>query len=156
MIGKNATIEALAQESAVPWFFLLDIKHSSFGTKYLVNNTEPIISNGQKYEPYIFQLHLSINEESKLPDIAFVMDNVDRLMMKAIRSDAVSPSFIVRLILGNEPDVYEAEIYGLSLLEVSYDAYTLQGTLYLDDFLSMRYPVDAVSTVSGFNGLFRR
>lgn len=156
-LSPLAIQSALAQETDEAWLFLLEVKHPDLATPYRwVNNTENIVSKGETFEPFPFSLSLSMDEESHLPEVALSIDNVERALVAVSRSSVIAPEFTIRLILASQPDIYEVEIFGLTLLEVSYDAYSFTGTLYADDLLNTRYPADVVSIAGGYQGLFRQ
>lgn len=156
-LSPLAIQSALSQESDQAWLFLLEIRHSSLKNPFRwVNDTDKIVSNGKTYLPYAFEVQLSVEDEEHLPEVELTIDNVDRALMEVIRTSDVAPEFTIRLVLHSTPDVVEVEVVGLSLLEVSYDAYRLYGTLYADDLLNTRYPADIVSIAAGYQGLFRQ
>jgi hypothetical protein len=51
--------------------------------------------------------------------------------------------------------VVEMQIAGLTKRQVTWDAFTVTGTLLVDDLMSTRYPGEVVSPASGYLGLFR-
>ena len=156
-LSTLAIQQALAQESTEAWLFLLTVIHSETGETFrFVNNTEEVISNGAIFEPFPFKLQLSIDDEEHIPQVQMQIDNVDRALMTLVRSSPLPPEFIVQIVLSSTPDTIEEEVVGLKLLDVSYDAYILTGTLIPDDILNTRWPGEVVSLSAGYQGLFRQ
>lgn len=156
-LSPLAISSALAQQTGSAWLFLVEIMHPDIPESIKwVNNTEPIISNGQEYEPYPFTLELAIDDEANLPEVRMLLDNVERALIALSRASEIAPEFIIRLVLSDTPDVVEIEVVGLTLLDISYDAFQMTGTLYADDLLNTRYPKDVVSIAAGYQGLFRQ
>lgn len=156
-LSTLAIQQALAQESENAWFFLLTVIHADTGeTHRFVNNTEDVISQGETFESFPFKLQLYIDDEEHLPQVQMSVDNVDRALMTLIRNSPNPPEFIVQIVLSSTPDIIEEEVVGLKLLDVSYDAYYLTGTLIPDDILNTRWPGEVISLATGYQGLFRQ
>jgi hypothetical protein len=151
-----AVRSALAQDSREAWLLLLEIRHPTLSTPiYVVNNNENIISNGVTYQAYPFEIELAIDDSEHLPEVHLTFDNVERLLVEAIRAIDQPPDITLRLVLSTQPNVVEMQIAGLTMRQVTWDAFTVTGTLLVDDLMSTRYPGEVVSPASGYLGLFR-
>lgn len=156
-LSAYATKAALALSSEDAWLFLVRITHKDLPAPlFWVNNTEPITCMGETYVPYPITVTLHNDEAGVMPEFPLVIDNVHRDLMEIIRTSTESPKFTLKLVLSSKPDDIELQIFGLTLLDVSYDAYVLTGTLFLDDLLNTRYPADVVSIAAGYQGMFRQ
>jgi hypothetical protein len=79
--------DVLASSSNAAWFFLLTITPAN-AADYpinLVNNNEPVTSNGIVYQPYPFRMTLPLDTGDKIPNITLTIDNVDQLIVNSIR-----------------------------------------------------------------------
>lgn len=156
-LSPLALQSALARQTGEAWLFLLEIEHPDEPQPIRwVNDTAEIIHLGETYEPYPFELQLTLDDEERIPEVGMRLDNVERALMALVRQSDVAPTFAIKIVLASQPDVIEVEMVGLSLLEITYDAYSVEGTLYPDDLLDTRYPRDVVSIAGGFQGLFRQ
>ena len=143
-------------ESESVWLVLLVISHATLPVPYrLVNNTEFIVSGGDVYIAYPFEIILSADDGTKLPEISLTIDNVDRSLVETIRTLAEPPKIAIKVVLASQPDVVEIEINNMVLREVSYDQYKITGILYADDILNARYPEGVISKATGYLGQFR-
>jgi len=143
-------------ESDAVWLVLLELSHPSLVIPYrLVNNTEKIVSNGEDYIAYPFEIILSADDGTKLPEIQLTIDNVDRSLVETIRTLAEPPKISIKVVLASQPDIVEIEIQHMVLREVTYDQYRITGTLYADDILNARFPEGVISKATGYLGQFR-
>jgi hypothetical protein len=155
VLSTRAIQEAQALESGDVWLILLTLNHAGLTAPVrVVNNNEEIISNGEKYLAYPFDITLATDDGEHLPQIQLTIDNVERTLVESIRSIAEPPEIDLVLVLASSPDNEEIKISGLTLREVSYDAFTISGTLMAEDILNQKYPADVVSLAAGYIGLF--
>lgn len=134
-----------ASSTSVAWFFLLSITPAS-GTEviHLVNNNEPVESNGIVYMPYPFSLTLPLDTGDRIPQIQLSIDNVDQLLVNAIRELELAPSIRVQLITSAFPDLVEKDLDFLKLRNVSYDAMSITGTLEVASVWARKFPSEVV------------
>ncbi len=138
--------DVFASSSNSAWFFLLTITTSN-PVVYpirVVNNNEPVISNGLKYEPYPFMLTLPLDTGDKIPNITLTIDNVDQMLVNAIRELEIAPTVRVQLVTSAFPDIVEKDLDFLKLRNVSYDAMTITGTLEVASVWARKFPSEQV------------
>jgi hypothetical protein len=139
---------ANASATNAAWFFLLSITPASGDEViHLVNNNEPVISNGITYIPYPFNLTLPLDTGDKIPTITLTIDNVDQMLVDAIRELEVAPSIRVQLITSVFPDLVEKDLDFLKLRNVTYDAMSISGTLEVASVWARKFPSEQVDPV---------
>ena len=144
-ISNHNTPYVNASATTIAWFFLLTITPAS-GSEviYLVNNNEPVISNGITYLPYPFRLTLPLDTGDKIPQVTLSIDNVDQLLVDAIRELEIAPTIRVQLITSAFPDLVEKDLDFLKLRNVSYDAMSITGTLEVASVWARKFPSEMV------------
>ena len=147
-IDARNVSDVMASSSNSAWFFLLTITPAS-GTEVirLVNNNEPVESNGLKYMPYPFTLTLPLDTGDKIPQITLTIDNVDQSLVDAVRELELAPSIRVQLITSAFPDLVEKDLDFLRLRNVSYNAMTITGVLEVASIWARRFPAEVVDPV---------
>ena len=151
-LSKTALNEINALSTGEAFLFLMTIVHDS-GTVRVVNNNEDVLSRGNIFTAYPFAIVLNADDEDTLPVIQLSIDNVDRLLVEAVRAAQTAPIVQLELILSSFPDIVEISIPDMALRNVSYNAITMTGTLYVGDILNQRYPEGSV-TPQLYGGLF--
>ena len=143
-------------ESEAVWLVLLTIDHATLTSPFhLVANTEDITSNGDLFTAYPFEVTLSPDDGTKLPEVQLTIDNVNRLLVETIRVMTSPPKVTLTVVLAAQPNVAEIEIKNMILRNVNYNAYSITGTLYADDILNARFPEGDISLSTGYRGQFR-
>lgn len=143
-----------ASTTNTAFFFLLTIRPADKGQEiHLVNNTEPVTSNGIIYQPYPFSMSLPLDTGDKIPSIQLVIDNVDQLLINAIRELEQAPNLRVQLVTSTFPDLVEKDLDFLRLRNVQYDAMTITGTLEVASIWSRRFPAEIVDPIR-YPGLY--
>lgn len=141
-----------AQETGEVLLAITTITHASIvnGPLRVVNDLQNLVSNGQTYTAFPFQVTLPDDLEDGLPKIRLVLDNIDRSIVTAIRSIPPSspPAVQVDLVLASTPDTIEVSFPGLSLREVSYDAYRVEGDVVLDEDDREPFPAEGFTPQS--------
>ena len=138
--------DAFASSSNAAWFFLLTITTADNPGEpiRLVNNNEPVVSNGLTYMPYPFSLTLPLDTGDKIPQITLTIDNVDQMLVDAIREMEIAPTVRVQLITSSFPDIVEKDLDFLKLRNVSYDAMSITGTLEVASIWARKFPSEHV------------
>ena len=149
---NQASIQATS--SGVAWLFLLTIETKDKPNLYLVNNNEPITSNGIEYLPFPFSLNLPSDTGERLPRVTLVISNISNEIIEAIRSELTPPVLTVEMVSSAFPDIVEKRLDFLTLRGVSYDATTITGELEVANVLSSGFPAEVYDPVH-FPGLFR-
>jgi hypothetical protein len=135
-----------ASSSNVAWFFLLTIQTANPNDEiiHLVNNNEPVVSNGITYHPFPFHLTLPLDTGDKIPNITLTIDNVDQMIVDAIREMEIAPSIRIQLVTSSFPDLVEKDLNFLKLRNVSYDSMSIQGTLEVASIWARKFPSERV------------
>ena len=136
-----------SQDSKEVILAITSISHASIlnGPLRLVNDLQDLTSNGQVYTAFPFHITLPEEREDALPSIRLVLDNVDRSIVEAIRGipPSAPPTVKIELVLASQPDLIELSFPDLVLRDVSYDAFTVEGELRLDEDDREPLPADS-------------
>tara|TARA_R110000772_G_scaffold203982_5_gene314142 strand:+ start:914 stop:1378 length:465 start_codon:yes stop_codon:yes gene_type:complete len=100
-----------------------------------------------------FGIELPEEAGENISTVRVTIDNVDRVIVAAIRSANTPPDCNMWVVLRSSPDVVEAGPYYLTLESASYDAMTVTGELAFEDVTNRRYPAHEY-TPSNTPGLF--
>ena len=148
---------ANAQETGEVILAIVSISHASIvgGPLRVVNNLTNVVSNGNTYTAFPFQVTLPEDTDDGMPKLRLVLDNVDRSIVSAIRSIPPSTPPIVQIdiVLASQPNTIEVSFTGLKLRQVSYDALTVEGDLAVNEDDLEPFPQGSF-TPSKFPGLF--
>ncbi len=133
---------------------LLTIAHPNLVTPIrVVNNLEPITSQGYTWAAFPFEISLPAESDDQIPVMTLRIDNVDRQIVTAVRNLQGAPDITVDIVVASQPDVVEATFVGFKLKNVSYDNLVVEGEMRLEEFLSEPYPQHRF-TPHLFPGLF--
>jgi len=146
-----------AQQTGEVLLSLCTITHPSIlgGPLRVINDLQNMVSDGNTYLAFPFQITLPGDGEEGRPTLRLVLDNIDRSIVQAIRSIPVStpPTVQVDLVLASQPDDVEISFPSLTLRNVEYDVFVVSGDLALDE--DDREPLPSASfTPQLFPGLF--
>lgn len=134
--------------------FLLTIDHDDLATPFrFVNDTNDIVSNGDTYIAYPFQITLPNSGEDIVPMMSLVIDNIHRDIVETIRTITSPPTITVDIVLASSPDTIEATWPEFTLRDVTYDRITISGTLGVELLQQEPFPADSYTPVH-FPGLF--
>lgn len=149
---------AMRLSSGEVWLYLLTVSFGAPTPKsfYYVNNTEAITSSGQKFDPCQFAVNLSIDDNDHMAVISLSIDNVDRQMINEVRTKPDAPAIDLKVIIASNPNDIQAQFSGLFLREIVWNLTRLEGSIYAEDLLSIRYPADLIGYESGYQALFRQ
>lgn len=153
MVQPQNIPPALASSSEVAWLVLLTITAAGLPPLYVVNNSVEIISRGITFQPYPFTVTLPADDSEALPSVTLVISNVDDAIITFVRGQAVAPAIALEVVTSAYPDTVEKSLTFLKLVNVSYDAMIVTGTLNVDDFLGQGFPAEAYVPPQ-FPGLF--
>jgi hypothetical protein len=125
-----ATRDALyAAQTGEVFLFLLKLSHEDMVPMYFVNNPVDVVSNGETYMAFPFDLTLPDDREDTITRIQLVIDNVDRRIVTAVRSIDTPAMFTISVIRAAEPNVLVAGPTSCTLRNVTYGALTVSGDL---------------------------
>ena len=134
------------------FLWLLTIKTSK-ETLRLVNNMEDIVSRNDKFTAYPFNISLPVEDGSKQLSLALNIDNVDQVLIEAIRGFLEPPVMTLELVLSSDFDTVEKRIDFLRLSNVEYDQLQITGQLKPNNVLGNAFPATSYDP-SQFPALF--
>jgi hypothetical protein len=152
-LSNAGATAANSLNSPIVFLCLLTFSLPGEPTLRLVNNTEEIISRGNKFEPYPFSVVLPNDDPEGLPSVQLRIDNVAGVITEYIRSLPQPPTLLLEVISTINPDVVEKSVGFLKLQQVSFNSIEVSGTLGVDNILSRRFPFESYDPVS-FPALF--
>ena len=126
-----------AQQTGEVFLSICSISHASIlnGPLRVVNNLQNLTSNGNVYAAFPFQVTLPADGIDGSPRVRLVLDSIDRSIILAIRSipPGEPPTVQVDLVLASQPDIVEISFPNLTLRNVEYDQFVVEGDLALDE-----------------------
>lgn len=140
-LSANALLAANARETGEVWAFLIEINHETLTVPFrFTNNNEAIISGGETFTPFPFDVGLPDSETEQLPQVNLTIDAVDQSIAAALRAISTPPSVTLRLVMASQPDTIEAIVEDLQWRGVGGDVRVIEGTLTAEDILGTAYP----------------
>lgn len=129
-----------AQETAEVYVTLLEISHSDLTEDILVttdnkdvltSGVRGIVSNGNEYVYFPFEITLEGQKESGLTDARLTIDNISREILRSVRAVSAKEKIKVNLkiVLASTPDNIEVELSDLSFVDINADAFVVEGNL---------------------------
>lgn len=153
-VSINAMRAMFAQETGEVFLVCLTITHPDITTQRLVNNSQPIARTAGTYTPCPMQLTLPPQRDDQLPQVNIIIDNIDREVLRQIRTVSGVPQVAMEVILASSPDTVEVGPLDFTLLSTTYDVLAITGVLgYEQDILNQRVPA-ADYTPTNSPGLF--
>lgn len=153
-MSATATEAVLSQYTDQVFLWLIELDGDDFVTPLrFVNSREDIVSNGNNYIAFPFEITLPSEDGETISDVQLVISNIDRQITEAVRSSSNDITVTASVILASSPDEIEAGPYSLTLKSVSYNAMTVSGSLRWENILDLEYP-GYKFTPSQFPGLF--
>jgi hypothetical protein len=156
VVSPSALHAMLAQETGEVFLAAITLNHSSFATPIrLVSDQQALTRTAGTFQPFAFDVKLPNEQEDQVPQVQITIDNVDRSILTQIRTiGAERPTLMLEVILASSPNTIEAGPFNYSILNINYDASTIQGTIgFEDDILNTAFPADTY-TPSNSKGLF--
>ena len=152
---SNITKEALySQETGEAFLILLTIDHSSLSTPIRVSSdVVNTVSRGLEFVSFPFELILPDDQENVSPRAKLKIDNVDRTIVKTLRSITSAATALIEVVRADDADIVEAQFLNFKLINVTYNEKTVEGDLTIENFTSEPYP-EAIFCPSLFPGLF--
>ena len=143
-----------AQNTEEVFLVLLEIAYGS-PAQYIraCSGGQNIVSNGDEYIYYPFDLNLPSDEAENIPQAQLTIDNIDQTLIEAIRNLSAAPTVRLMVVLASAPDTIEVDFADFSFTNISYDALTITGTITVENFLSEPFPGDTF-VPSNFVALF--
>lgn len=142
-----------AVETGEIWLTLLTLDHPSLDDPIrLVNNNEPLLSRGDLYNAFAFEVELPEQSPESVGEATIRIDNTARDIITILRSIASPPVVSLEIVLASAPDVVEISFTGLVLRDTKYDAGSIRGTLRYEDIATE--PLSLQMTPARFPGMF--
>jgi len=143
-----------AQETDEVFLLLLTLDHEDITEPIrVVNNTVDIVSQGETYIAYPFEIALPDEDAESVARVTLRIDNVDRKIVKSLRSISSPSSVGLEVVMAASPDTVEAGPFNMTLVSAEYDALTVTGELAFEDVLNEPFPGHAY-VPSDYPGLF--
>lgn len=151
---SNAAIASMnAHATSDVWLVLLTLSHATLATPIrLVNNNENIVSRGNTYLAFPFEVELPGEDPDQPPKASLRIDNVDRRVVQTLRSLSAPPTVTLEVILASAPDTVEVSFTNMTMRNAQYDSLTVTGDLTFDSIYSE--PVTLTMTPNRFPGMF--
>lgn len=141
-MSATAIAAALAPETAEVFLVLLEIDESSLVEPFrFVNNNENVTSRSNLYAASHFDLELPSEKPDSIDTARITVDNVDRMIVNAIRAAAGRPTARIEVVLASDPDTVEAGPFDFEFQSAEYDQLTVSGILAYDDVVEVRGPL---------------
>lgn len=134
----------MAAESGTAAVLLLTIMHPQLATAIRVTSAgTDVISRGETFQQFPFDITFPRASDEAPPTVQLTICGVDRSIIQAVRT-LTGDRARVALELVHSPDLDTVEIGPLEfdLLDVTYDALVVSGTLGYEDLLNERFPKD--------------
>jgi hypothetical protein len=153
-LSSTAAAALYAPETGEVFLMLLTIAHAALTPSLrFANNTVDVMSRGDTYLGWPFQMMLPSELDDQLPTVTLQIDNVDRRIMEGVRALTSPPSVMLEVVLASSPDTVEAGPFAFTLRGCDYDALVVSGSLSFEDVLNEPYPAQTF-TPGRFPGLF--
>lgn len=153
-LSPQALIAIFSPSTDQAFIPLVTIRHAPTGDVFRVcANTEDIVSRGQRFAAYAFQVTAPVESGEEIGNVEFQLDNVTLLLVDMLRRITAPAAFLIEVVLASDPDYVEYTIADLLLREVTWNATTISGKLMLDDVLNQRFPRDVYDPIQ-YAGLF--
>lgn len=153
-MSATATQAALSQYTDQVWLFLLEISHDDISEPIrLVGSREDVVSNGETYTAFPFEITLPTDDGETISDIKLSISNIDRAITQTIRSLDTPPEITTFIVLASSPDIIEVGPFVMTLREVKSDAFVVSGSLRWENLLDQAYPGYSF-TAPNFPGMF--
>jgi len=150
---SNTALAAMnAQQSGEVWLVLLTISNPGIETIRVVNNNEAIVSRGNTYLAFPFEIELPGQDPDSPSSARLRIDNIDKRIVEAVRSISTPPIITIEVVLASQPDTVEIGYTDLTLRAVEYDVNSVRGELTFESIFSE--PVTLTITPNRFPGMF--
>jgi hypothetical protein len=129
---ENARREIVKDETTAVFLYLVKLEAEGIDPLYLVDNTEPITSNGVTYTPCAFACVLpGQNDDGISRPCRIEIDNVDRRIAEiAEETINVQVTITVSVIMAQKPDLIETGPLRFILRNIGMSKDTVQAELY--------------------------
>ena len=147
-----------AQETAEVFVLLLEVSTAGEPIRVALDSqsldTKLTVDGTDTYDPAVtfaggyFGIELPEEAGENISTVRVTIDNVDRVIVAAIRSANTPPECKLWVVLRSSPDVVEVGPYHLTLESAQYDAMTVTGELAFEELTNRRYPAHEFTPVN--------
>ncbi len=151
---SQSLIDAVyADETDEVFVVLLRITHPALAEPVLLaNNTEDVVSNGETFIGFPFDITL-FDDNEQTPRAQLEVQNVDRRIGDAVLA-LTSPALMdIMIVLASDPDTIELDFKGFELREVKGNATSVQASIVGIDLGNWPWPWRR-ATQAAFPGLY--
>lgn len=153
-LSNPAVASLMAPETAKVWLNLLTVSHDDWGSPYrFVDNLGDVVSNGNTFTAYPFQLSIPAESAGELPRVELMIDNTEQLLIAAIESLPSPPTVALEIVLADTPDTVERGPWTFTVREVAYRAEDIRIELSYEPLTAEPFPTLRF-TPTKFAGLF--
>jgi len=153
-ISPQARQSLFHSETSDRFIVLITISHPSISTPIRVcSNSQDIISRGQAYYAYPFQLQLPDSTSDQPPKAQLQIDNVTPEIINALRTITTSPTITFEIVRAENLNVVEVSMPNFILNSIQYDALIITGDISVEQYITEPYPAGSY-TPGRFPGLF--
>ena len=146
-----------AQQTGEAFIILITIDDDDLDEPIRVcSNSEAVVlarNGGETYVAYPFGFALPDDTDEKISSGTIVIDNVSANIGKGIRALTTPPTVTVEVVLASDVDTIEASFDNFELIDVQYDALTIQGNISIQNFMNEPYP-GGIMGPANFPGIF--
>lgn len=161
---SNAAKQAMyAQQTSEAFIALLTIDHENFEQPIRVASdsyevlpdagVRGVLSRGDEYIYLPFTIELPQEDDSGVTQARISVDNISREIVAAVRTATSSLTVKLEIVLSSDVDSVEVSVDDFKLERVTYDVFTVSGTISLEYFELEPFP-KARFTPSSFPGIF--
>lgn len=154
-LSATAVRELLKQNSSEVFLVLLTFTHPSITTVRLVNDTQTLVSRGNTFIAFPFELNLPSDLAEQLPVATLSISNVDRRLIDELRGVDSAISVMLEVVTASAPNTLEVGPYLFDMTSVSYDQERITAELSYEPILNEPFPA-ASFTPQIFPQLFSR
>jgi len=151
-ISSNARAALYAAQSDEVWLQLLTIDHDDMVAPIrLVSNTEDVVSNGETFTAFPFELAIPATAQES---VELIVDNVTRELIDEVRSIDTPFGLTLEIVVASAPDTVEAGPFEFQSRAVEYDVQRLRFTLAYEPILNEPFPAYDYTPID-YPGLFQ-
>ncbi len=132
-LSDDAVASQNAEQTDKVWITLVTIEHDDLDAPIRVcDNNEAVISNGETFLPYAFELDLAGEDGDRQTVARIKIDNTEKEIVEAIRAITTPPDVTLQIVLDSDPDTVEVQQSGLKLRGVRFDVGGVEGDLVFE------------------------
>jgi hypothetical protein len=157
-VSATARAAMYAQETEEVFVLLLEIETSgepirvaldseNLDSTLTVDGTDTY-STAVTFAGGFFGIELPEEAGENISSVRINVDNVDRVIVAAIRNANTQPECRLWVVLRSSPNVVEAGPYYMTLESAQYDAMTVTGELVFEDVTNRRYPAHEYTPIN--------